>query len=582
MTTSNPTDLYFIYHPKDLSSIESIEAIFNEAGLTASGGAECYSSDGKYDREKFLSEHDALVGAVAVVVFIGANEFELSQTKMIEAAFSTEAQKENRIFVCLVGKERTIDDVPADLRTSVLHYYPRRNTLNGAEPGVTSIAGSVISLRRDTVEEPPATDKVEGNAKINNVPMRKSATERRLFEFKKKASRDSVAIVLGTNWNESTGAGPDQSALKLLKELYNDTQLNVDTGAIMSLERAAYCYSIMVDNQELTEELGMPRSTKAFDSLANLTKTYTLKEENRQRKKKRSFVFFDTNVDACLERELIKDLVPFVSYVPLGDGDYIQTSIDRIERSEDGAYLIFGKANSFIDDESDEDITINTDDYEVDMESEIFHMRKVALSTPDGKCLLTDGEILMDICIDFAMNDFHESVGLRYKRTSREADLVKMDKVVAGIRMEALESFKPVIVKPFGCSQVSDSIVYSLDKIIRLGTTEEWIPASFESAMGQAHLAFIGFNAIDQNFVYLYNKLFLPIFLENRSLSKSDWLRLFVASKPVPSGSNANTLNEMITERLDQDIPSAVNFDNIRFITTDSLPDVINKLSFTE
>jgi len=580
---SDKTDLYLIFHADDKTSISSIESYFNESGLTVHLGADFYNADGEYDRNCFLEEHQAMVSSRSVIVCIGASGLGKSQDKMVEAVFGAEARKENNIYVCLVGKERTFDEIPPDLGGLVAHYYPKRNTLSGAEPGLALIAKKMHKMKNVDAKGAGIEEDVHPDEKNKGKQVVLSAFERRIREFKKKASRENVAIVLGTNWNEVTGGGPNQTTIKLLKEIYNDSNLEIDAGAIMSLERAAYCYSIIAaDNQQLSEELGAPRSSEAFSMLAHLAKTYTLKEENQPGKSKRSFVFFDTNVDACLDRELIKKQIPYVSYVPLGDGDYIQTSIDEIERTEDGAYRISGQRDEDGRGDRSEKIVLITDDYDVTRDSHAFDDRKKAMSTPGGECLLNDEEILMDISIDMAMCEFHEFVGLRCERTSRDTDLMRIDNMVAKIRMEALDSFKPVVIKPFGCSHVADSTVYSLDKMIKLGSAEKWIPRSFEAAMGQAHLTFIGFNAIDQNFVYLYNKMFLPLFLENRSRSKSDWLRLFIALKPNKDEVSSNTLNEMITDILDQDSPSTVDFDNIRFLTTSSLPEVIDKLSLTE
>lgn len=545
-------DIYLSFNPIDKPHIDAInDFLTKEEGITTSVGTEFYDTDLRLVKETYMREQQKLKAANAIVIFMGKAGVDKSQEQIISEALNAEARTEIELYVCLIGKEPTINDIPNALAGHVVHFWPKKMTLMGEEPGIELIAFAVNNMKHGDSPDESDIDRQEKKRRPEEDIEVRDRLNLRISEFKEKAIKEGATIILGTNWNASDELSADQQTRALLTAIYNNEHHRIDVSSTISYE-----------------------SAEAYGALAQLADTYTEKANTDRKTIDQPFIFFDTNVDSSLERELIKMKVPFLTYVPLDDGEYIQTSINNIEMMKDGAFRITCEPQQYDHQDKNKDVSVSTNEYEVDISDGLFYNRKNATELIDGEFAITDEQLLRDISIDLAMKDIRKISGLHFTCELSKTKSKKLNDLADKARMDAIGNFKPIVIKPYGSAQVSERAVYGLDRIFKLDATMN-IPEVLWHSIGRSNIAFMGFNVADQNFVYLHSKIFLPRIISNSHRN----LLLFIGLKPEERNKENKSLSTMITESLELNPPLYGDFSFIQFLfSKDTFSKVINHM----
>ena len=301
---SKVTDIYLSFNHKDREIIKSIDKYLSQKVIT-SLATDVFDEHGNYNQEIFDKEDKKIIDANSMVVFLGEFGISDSQNKMLELAYSIQAKGGLQIYACLLGKNLQLEDLPSALKGPVVYYYPKRvlDRLAGPEPSLKEIIDSVIKLRHPSNDATDKGDEEAVNGIFPDIPNENKTEVKRISQFKGQAFKQGASIVLGSNWYDESSVRRDEKTVKLITDLYRRKNISVDSETVMSLERAAYIYSILREEDQLIDELDGPQfgAPEAFRHLALLAKSYSANFSNLNnhpsggpRSKKVPLIFFNT------------------------------------------------------------------------------------------------------------------------------------------------------------------------------------------------------------------------------------------------------------------------------------------------
>jgi hypothetical protein len=477
----------------------------------------------------------ALAESRAAIICIGTHGVGNSQAAEVDSIFflANKADRKLPVWVMLLGTDARLDDIPADrpwLGKQLAHFYPNRP----GEPGYRQILAFL-----EKTETKDVAERVISEGPIAAVAAFEPEAERAADSLAESVRNHGLTIFLGSLWPDRDRRAIFNPA-EVAKALLEQAGIPVpQPHHVMSLERAAVCYSLVKGlgrraqvDADIVKIIGKSFSLlepECYAVLAALAAHYS-KASATKASNARPLLFATTNFDRLFERALVKARQPFLRLstrleLEGGVAEVFseQVFFEGVEATEEDGRRIW-TSPEYLGPGSQR---VETSTQPFDRESlerpsratRVFRERQQVLDYE------TDQTIWSDLQIDLIINDHAKKAGLR-------EDERGADSAAGKIRRHCIRNGIPIVFKVLGCID-SKSAVHGFDRMLQFSGSQGWIPQTIQDELVNTASLFLGYGLADLRFVHLFEEA-----LRLGFAGKRDRTRVFVASEDGPDDLN--------------------------------------------